>query len=272
MKKIIIWIVVISFGVWFWQNRDDKTPKITEQLKTEQKTAEETKCFSTNYRECKEFPWLDLPIKYFSINDIEWGSASAVGNEIKLESYTHAALDNKAVYQTYPTTTTTIKKYSADIIPISTKKYIDVKKKIQEVEVNSSWMETVDENYKEYGQLAVHFLDGFQDIEMFDSFDVDDDGIKEKILGLNSVGRASGGSYNAAVVKGDKILFYVNEDESFIVPADTPNGFYVKWRSPDDDSARCCPGGYIKTRFVFQDGKFVPLYEQKVRFVIVGKK
>lgn len=267
MKKIIILIVVISIGVWFWENRDNKTPKITEQPKTKQKTAEETKCVSTDY---KEFPWLDLPLKYFSIKNVEWGSVGGSGKEGTMEEYTQVALDSKEVFQSYPTTNITIKKYSADIVPLSTKTWIEVRNKIHEEEENNLWLDEVDKNYKSYGQMAVHFLDGFQDIEKFDSFDVDNDGIKEKILGLNSVGRANGGSYNAAIVKGNKMLFYVSEDESFIVPTDTSNGFYVKWRSPDDDSARCCPRGYIKTRFVFQDGKFIPLYEQEVRYVIVG--
>jgi len=272
MKKIIIWVAVISIGVWFWQNRKVETPKSTSQPKTEQNAAENEKCVNASYVECPEFPWLDLPLKYFSVKNVEWGSAGGDGKEGTMEQYTQVALDSKEVYQSYPTTTTTIKQYSADIVPVTTKKWADVRKEIQKTEDNSHWMEAVDANYKEYGQLAVHFLDDFQDIEMYDSFDVDGDGIKEKILGLNSVGRADGGSYNAAIVKDNKVIFYVEEDESFIVPADTPNGFYVKWRSPSDDSPRCCPIGYVKTRFVLNNGKFVPLYEQDVRYVVVGKR
>lgn len=272
MKKLIIWIAVISIGIWFWQNRKVETPKSTSQPVSEQNTAKSEKCVNASYVECPEFPWLDLPLKYFSVKDIEWGSAGGDGKEGTMEEYTQVALDSNEVYQSYPTTTTTIKQYSADIVPVTTKKWTDVRKKIYETEDNSNWLKAVDENYEEYGQLAVHFLDNFQDIEMYDSFDVDEDGIKEKILGLNFVGRADGGSYNAAIIKGDKVIFYVEEDESFIVPADTGNGFYVKWRSPEDDSARCCPMGYVKTRFVLDNGKFVPLYEQDVRYVVVGKR
>lgn len=272
IKKIIIWVTVISIGIWFWKNRKAETPTLINQPKSEQNIQENVKCISTDWRECDEFPWLDLPLKYFSVKNIEWGSVGGAGKEGTMDEYTQVALDSNAVYQSYPTTTITIKKYSADIVPLTTKTWTDVRKKIQETENNSLWLNEVDKNYKNYGQIAVHFLDNFQDIEMFDSFDVDGDGVKEKILGLNFVGRANGGSYNAAIVKDNKVIFFVEEDESFIVPADTSNGFYVKWRSPDDDSARCCPRGYIKTRFVYEGGKFKPLYEQDVRYVVVGKK
>lgn len=269
MKKIILTIAVISIAVWFWNNSRPITNNQSQTVEPKPTTQQE--CVSTDYKECPQFPWLDLPLKYFSVKNVEWGSAGGKGKEGTMEQYTQAALDSQAVYQSYPTTKTTIKQYSADIVPITTKPWGDVRKKIQETEDNSAWLDEVDKNYKTYGQMAVHFLADFQDIEMFDSFDVDNDGVKEKILGLNSVGRADGGSYEAAIVKGDKVIFVVREDESFIVPADTPNGFYVKWRSPDDDSARCCPRGYMKTRFVYEDGKFKPLYEQDVRFVVVGK-
>lgn len=269
MKKLILTIAVVSIAVWFWTN---SKPTTNQTQVPETKPTEQEKCVSTDYRECKEFPWLDLPLKYFSVKDVEWGSAGGKGKEGTMDEYTQAALDGKAVYQSYPTTTTTIKQYSADTTPLTTKTWQEVRKKIQETEDNSVWLEEVDKNYKTYGQMAVHFLTDFQDIEMFDSFDVDGDGVKEKILGLNSVGRADGGSYEAAVVKGDKVIFVVREDESFIVPADTANGFYVEWRDPNDDSAKCCQQGYKRTRFVYEDGKFKPLYEQDVRYMIVGKK
>ena len=273
MKKIFILIVLIIIGFWLFKSKPKETPKIINQLSVEQKPIEQEKCVSTDYQECKEFPWLDLPLKYFSVKDIDWGSAGGSGKEGTMEKYTQAALDNKAVYQSYPTTITTIKQYSSEVVPITSKKFSDVRKEILKTEDGeSSWMKAVDENYKEYGQLAVHFLANFQDIEMSDSFDVDNDGIKEKIVGLNSVGRANGGSYSAAIIKNNKVIFTADEDESFIVFADTPNGFYVQWRSPKDKSARCCPMGYIRTRFIYDGEKFIPLYEQEVRYVVVGKK
>lgn len=273
MKKIIILIFIITIGIWFRENRNQKSYKSIEQSTTEQKLETEKKCISTDWNECPEFPWLDLPLNYFSIKNVEWGSAGGDGKEGTIGLYTQVALDSKEVYQSYPKMVTTIKKYSTETVPLTTKKFNNVRKQFQNEENNYDWtLSNVDNNYKEYGQLAVHFLENSQMIEVIDSFDVDADGVKEKILGLNFVGRADGGSYNAAIIKGDKVIFYVSEDESFIVPTDTSNGFYVKWRNPNDGSARCCPIGYLKTRFVYQNGKFIPLYEQEVRYFNVGKK
>lgn len=271
MKKIIILIAVISIGVWFLQNRNIKSSKITEQPKIEENKAENEKCVNASYVECKDFPQYDLPLKYFSTQDVRWGSLGGDGKKETIEEYNQAALDSKEIYQSYPTTTTTIKNYSSEIIPLTTEKFSDVFKKIQETE-GGSWLSAIKKNYQDYGQMAVHFLKSYIDIEMYDTFDVDNDGVKEKILGLNAIGRASGGSYNAAIVKGGNIIFSVDEDNSFIVPNGSNNGFYVEWRNPSDESPRCCQTGYIRTRFVSKDGKFVPVYEQEVRYFMVGKK
>ena len=275
MKKFILIIAVISIAVWFWNNKPKQSPKLTSQPTTEQKPVED-KCNDSMYslsKECEKYPLLDLPLKYFSVKDVRWGSIGGDGKDGTIEQYTQASLDSKAMYQSYPTTKTTITDYSSDIVPATTKKYTDIRKEIQKAEGDDShWLTYTDSNYKEFGQIAVNFLADFQDIEFSDSFDVDDDGIKEKILGLNFIGRADGGSFRAAIIKDGKIIFSVTEDKSFIVPADTSNGFYVEWKDPKDDSALCCQTGYIRTRFVYEDGKFKPLYEQEVRYVLVGKK
>ena len=119
MKKLIILIALISIGVWFWTNRDHNTPKPAEQPKTEQKLNED-KCNNSMYSisgECEKYPLLDLPLEYFSVKDVRWGSAGGDGKEGTMDQYTQAALDSKAMYQSYPTTTTTIENYSTDLVP-----------------------------------------------------------------------------------------------------------------------------------------------------------
>ena len=91
------------------------------------------------------------------------------------------------------------------------------------------------------------------------------------IVSYNYYGRASGGSTRTDIIKNDTIIFSLGEDESYIKPADTNNGFFVEWRIPDD-TPRCCPEGYRRTRFVFQDGKFIPIYEQEIRYMKVGSE
>lgn len=270
MKKIILILVVVSIGYWFWVNKKPDTDKIEQQTPTDQNVVEE-KCENANYIECKDYPQFDLPLKYFSIKEVRWGSLGGEDKKDTIEEYNQAALDSKETYQSYPTTTTTIKEYSSEIIPLTTEKFSDVFKKIQENE-GDSWLEVIKDNYRDYGQMAVHFLKSYMDIEMYETFDVDGDGVKEKILGINSIGRASGGSYGAAIVKGNNIIFSVDEDNSFILPHETGNGFYIEWRNPTDESSRCCQTGYIRTRFVYENGKFVPIYEQEIRYFMVGKK
>lgn len=275
MKKTILILIIIGIGIWFWKNKTKPIPQTAPQPNAEQESIED-KCNDSMYslsKECEKYPLLDIPLKYFSVKDVRWGSVGGDGKEGTMEEYTQAALDGKVAYQSYPTTDTTITEYSSEIIPATTKKYTEVRKEIQKTEGDDSvWLEYADSNFKEYGQIAVNFLAESQDIELSDDFDVDNDGIKEKILGLNYIGRADGGSFNAAIIKNGKVIFTVSENKSFIVPADTTNGFYVEWKSPNDDSALCCQTGYIRTRFVYENGKFVPVYEQEVRYVLVGKK
>ena len=103
-------------------------------------------------------------------------------------------------------------------------------------------------------------------------FDLTGDGNQEKVVVYNSVAAADAGSYHADVIQCDTIIFSVVEDNAAIVPADTTNGFYIEWRSSKDVTARCCPDGFMRTRFVYKDGQFIPLYEQEVKYLKVGKE
>lgn len=51
-------------------------------------------------------------------------------------------------------------------------------------------------------------------------------------------------------------------------PHPTQNGFILKWVDEKHLEGRgmCCPLGYTATRFVFNDGEFVPVYEQDNRY------
>jgi len=272
MKKLFYILVVFVFLILISKiNRLGNENKIlNERIKNQPESVQSEDC-SSSYSECLKFPWLDLPLNYFSVKDVTWGSIGGVGKKGTMDEYTQAAFNNKVVYQSYPTTNITIKEYSSDIVWPSSKKFSDLREEISQ-ENNGGFMSTIDEIIKHNGQIAVNFFDNGQQIEMTDSFDVNNDGEKEKVLGLNFIGRADGGSYSAAIVKDNKIIFSVDEDDSFIVPADTTNGFFVEWRSSEDSSPLCCPRGYMRTRFVLNNGKFIPVYEQEIRYLIVGNK
>ena len=118
--------------------------------------------------------------------------------------------------------------------------------------------------------LVTNYLPDYY-IAYLDEFDVDGDGKKETIVNYNVTGAADAGSYNSDIVKGDQIVFSVREDNSKIIPADTDNGFYVEWANGEFGSPRCCAEGIMRTRFVWRDNEFAPIYEQEVRYLKIGK-
>lgn len=216
------------------------------------------------------FDWLDLPVEYFSDKDIQWGSAGK-GNSGKISDYTQVALGDKAVYQSYPTIVTTIKDYSNEMKPLKTKSFDEIMQEFSKLEPNGWGKTVVEENYRKYGSLATNYLPT-DNIWTLEKFDVDSDGVAETIVSYNFTGAADAGSYRSDIIKGNNVIFSVEEDNSSIVPADTTNGFYVEWRSANDPAPRCCEEGIKRTRFVFRDDKFIPIYEQEVKYLKVGKE
>lgn len=216
------------------------------------------------------FDWINLPLVYFSDKDIRWGSVKNASSD-KITDYKSVALGSKAVYQSYPTTAITIKDYSSETKPLKTRSINEVMQEYNKNEPNGFGKTVIEENYQKYGSLATNYLP-LDYIQTLEKFDVDDDKIPETIVSYNFVGSADAGSYRSDVIKGSNIIFSVQEDNAGIIPADTTNGFYVEWRSANEVGPRCCPEGFMRARFVFQDGKFIPIYEQEVKYLKVGKE
>ena len=126
-------------------------------------------------------------------------------------------------------------------------------------------------NYEEFGSLALNFLPEYS-ISSKDEFDVDMDGKPEIIISLFGVG-GNHPPHFSQIIKGGKVIFTVEEERPMIYPTDTNNGFYVEWY-PDKffNKGLCCPYGLTKTRFVYEDKEFKPVYEQEVIFTKVGKE
>ncbi len=216
----------------------------------------------------QSYSLLDLPLEYFSNKDVRSGSAGK-GTGDKITDYTQVTLDNKAVYQSYPTVVTTIKNYSSEIKPLKVVSFNEIMQQFSKTD--PGWGETiVKDNYQKYGSLATNYLPTDY-IATLNKFDIDGDGIPETIVTYNYTGAADAGSYRSDIIKGNNIIFSVQEDNASIKPADTTNGFYVEWANLGD-GGRCCSEGFIRTRFVLKDGKFVPIYEQEVRYLKVGKE
>lgn len=217
-----------------------------------------------------ETPYLDLPLSYFSNNDISWGSMGN-GDGSKITDYTEVSLTNKAVYQSYPTTAVTIKNYSNEIKPVKIRNFDEALADFYKVNPPGLWEDVIKKNYRDFGSLVTNYLP--EDvIEKIDKFDADNDGQPETIVQYNFAGRADGGSYRSDIIKDNNIIFSVQEDRASIIPADTPDGFYVEWHNDKDTQGRCCPEGFTRSRFVFDNNKFVPVYEQDVRYLKVRRE
>lgn len=217
----------------------------------------------------QSFTWLDLSLDYFSKKDVQWGSAGK-GNGDKITDYTQAAIKNLAVYQSYPTLNSTITSYENESIPLKNSAPSEINKEISKVV--SYGQPQVEDSYKQFGTLISNYLPD-RYIWKTDKFDVDGDGLAETIAYTNMTGAADGGSYTSDIIKGNNIIFSVQEDNSMIIPADTSNGFYIEWGQVGDPNAgRCCEEGIKRTRFVFKDNKFIPIYEQEIRYLKVGKE
>lgn len=108
-------------------------------------------------------------------------------------------------------------------------------------------------------------------------FDVDGDGEKETILGLCSA-YGKNCPHQMIVLKDTAMIFsvYAGLIGLDLVEQETGNGFYVHWvpTGTDEkwDKGLCCPLGYVRTRFVYEDGVFKPVYEQDVWYVKVQNK
>lgn len=221
--------------------------------------------------EVQEMPWLNLNKEYFSIRDLHWGSFTGKV-EGDINSYDNFAIDNISNFQSYPITDNLeIINYSSEIKELNNKTYDEMYKQFNKNEPDGFGKWAVDESYQKYGKLALHYLPEDY-ITSIVEFDVDGDEIPEKIITHNFVGSADAGSYSTDIVKNNKIIFSTTEDNSSILKSETGNGFYVEWNNSKYGYARCCQEGFTRTRFIYKDNQFIPVYEQEVRYLKIGNK
>jgi len=103
-------------------------------------------------------------------------------------------------------------------------------------------------------------------------FDVDNDGSKEQIVSICSDG-ANHCPDRQEIVKGGKVIFTLVTDGGWIDSTATLNGFYANWYKDEDfPGGRCCATGNTRTRFVYKNGLFVPIFEQQIGYIEVEDK
>lgn len=212
----------------------------------------------------KNIPVISLPIKYFSEKNIEYGSQPN-------DKWSEASFD-EMTYQSYPTTTISIspENYSNDVKSLGEKKSWE--KILEENTIcgdnkneDCGFLETIKQNYNDYKDLASIYLPA--DSIYTEKFDVDGDNKNETIVFSCGIG-GNHCPHSVDIIKDNKIIFSASLNGVNIKPAETKNGFYLEWNNDEDlSSGYCCPRGYVKTKFVYENNKFIPVLEQEVYYL-----
>lgn len=261
-RKIVLIISLIFLSFLLGRFTAPKTQEVLNQTETANtEVASETTEDS--------FQPLPLNVTYFNYDDIRWGSADHYKEfeEGDIRQFSQLALNNTAVYQSYPTTEITLSDYDSSVRGLKALPLEEALSLLKK-DCDMDWpVQTARENYQKHGSFTTYTLPD-QEIYKIDYFDIDGDNKDEAIVHKNYNCRADGGSTSTDIVKDNKIIFSADGDDATILPADTNNGFYVEQRL-SDNSARCCSTGVLRTRFVLKDNKFVPIYEQEIKFMQV---
>lgn len=226
---------------------------------------------STDFEKSSE---LNLPLKYFAESNVVYGS----GDGEYLNSWSNATFEDG--YQSFPTTKITIPTdgYSVDIKPLPPIKSLNQLKKESEFSDAYPYMEFYLKDVKKYGNIANRFINESLGVREVRKFDVDMDGKEETIITLCTYG-ANGCPHKFIIIKDNSIIFSVEVEGRHLnlISSETGSGFYVHWIPKEKEGTKwensyCCPPGYMKTRFVFEKGKFIPVYEQEVLYFTVNNK
>ncbi len=209
-----------------------------------------------------EMPSLHLPLRYFPSSSFSWGSANTSIEDTS--TWRLAAIGGTDAFQSFPTQIITL---SSDDFSSKKEELPPLKSRLKILFETGIFKESFEHQIDEFGDLAKRFLPDYH-ITDIKKFDVNNDGKDEAVIGLCSGGNHC--PHEMVIVQGDKIVFSVSAGLTGldIQKSETGNGFYVHWVPTDDkwDEGLCCPIGYIKTRFVFENDTFVPVYEQEVLY------
>lgn len=189
------------------------------------------------------FPTLDLPKEYFSSDTTE------------------------SAYRSYPSTNVKQEIYDAVPYYYEKREYNDgVSIRAFDPRGDKYWEGLMQEKQAKYGDLVITYWPDFL-VGNVEKFDVDNDGNKEQIVDMLPPG-VNGKGARVDIVKNGKIIFTDSDYYVSIEPTKTNNGFYLVWTSGDQfDQGK----GETRTRFVFENGKFIPVWEQEIIYTKIGK-
>lgn len=198
-------------------------------------------------------PTLSLPLSYFRREDFR----SSTGEKTQLDGG----------YRSHPATTIT---------------FIDFRntdEALPDMPDEEKWTSLTDEmtpfsslyaaQHQDYGEIGKRYVGKMQVIYITEA-DVTNDDIPEKILAVSNVG-GNHPPHLYQIVQNERIIFEATGASTLprvLDPHPTQNGFILEWLGEKHLEGRgmCCPLGYTATRFVFDDGEFVPVYEQDNRY------
>lgn len=159
--------------------------------------------------------------------------------------------------------------------PISKEDFIKADKDKSENLKEKYYPEVWQEVYDEYGEYGTRFLN-FEDGSSWGSvgikeIDIDMDGEKEKIISMRGLWGYIIDTYKIIIVKNDEIIFSIYADRrslSSLEEVKENNGFYLEWLTANQRCHSSCisPQGYTKTRFIYKDTRFIPIYEEEIEF------
>lgn len=216
----------------------------------------------------EDTPSLELPLKYFADSDVVSGS----GVSDDKNDWDFATIEGG--YQSFPTMKITLstEDYSQKVESLPSVKSINEISK-EDPEFWNNWEWKFKEQIKEYGDIATRFLPSYI-ITDLKKFDVDLDGKEETIISTCGTG-GNHCPHKIIIVKDNDIIFFIFAGVVLSInKSETGNGFYAHWvpwgqEGTKWDTGMCCSPGYIKTRFVYENGKFKPVYEQEVLYFTV---
>lgn len=214
-------------------------------------------------------PSISLPLKYIPEDLISWGSVDVDRDSKDKSTWKSAAVDIGS--RDTPTTNITLSKENYS----NAHEDLPAIKTIEEITKETNGEITTDsliyqETIAEYGDFGIRFFPVYY--PFIKNFDVDADGKDEKVVYLCGIG-GNHCPHKIVIVKDDKIIFSVSAGmtDLGLSPSETNNGFYVEWVPTDNGwvYGLCCPPGFVKTRFVYTNNEFIPIYEQTHMYVEV---
>ena len=132
----------------------------------------------------------------------------------------------------------------------------------------NSYMDHYMKDIEEYGEIANRFIHESLGIAEIRKFDVDMDGKDETIITQCSY-MANGCPHQFTIIKNNKVVFSADQGgrRLGLEEVEDGDGFYLYWTpivGSEEETSYCCPTAEMKTRFIYEKGKFQAFTEQKI--------